>query len=332
MKDLLRPLTIGNVTLPNNLVLSPMAGFSDLPFRILCRREGAGLVCTEMVAANAVERNVRATMVRMKTVAEERPVSIQVFGTDPEEVARATKRVAADCEVVGFNMGCPAWQIQRQGCGAALLDHPEKAQELVRAVKSATSKPLLVKMRLGNGGPTDAVAFARGLERAGADGLIVHGRTARQGYSGRADWTRIKEVKDALSVPVVGNGDVVDGPSAEVALRESGVDGLALGRATLGDAHVFRRVSAWLAEGVEVPAQAPEDRVAAFVEYLRLADGLGVSHAHVVCQAQTFTKGLPGAVRVRSRMNAKKSVADLVGLFEAYLAEQRGSAIPSLPP
>lgn len=329
MPDLLRPLRLGNVTLPNNLVLSPMAGFSDLPFRILCRREGAGLVCTEMVAANAVERKVQATMVRMTTVPEERPVSIQVFGTDPEEVARATRRVAVQCDVVGFNMGCPAWQIQRQGCGAALLDKPELAQELVRAVKSATSKPLLVKMRLGNGGPADAVAFAKGLERAGADGVIVHGRTAKQGYSGRADWSRIKEIKDALAIPVVGNGDVVDGPSAEVALRESGVDGLALGRATLGDAHVFRRVGAWLADGNAVPPQTAEAKLGAFVEYLRLAEGLRVSHAHVVCQAQTFTKGLPGAVRVRSQMNAKKSVPELVGLFEAYLEEQRGRAAPA---
>src|ERR1051325_7100145 len=186
-EPLLRPLQIGNVRLPNNLVLSPMAGFSDLPFRVLCRRHGAGLVCSEMVAATSVLREVPNTMRRMRTLEEEMPMSIQLFGTDEAAVEQAARDLDARCAIVGFNMGCPAHQIQKQGCGAAMRDDPERAIRMVRAVQRGTGKPLLVKVRLGNGGRMKYVEFARALEAAGADAIIVHGRTAAQGYSGKSD-------------------------------------------------------------------------------------------------------------------------------------------------
>src|ERR1051326_2455868 len=208
---LLRPLVIGKVRLPNNLVLSPMAGFSDLPFRVLCRRHGAGLVCSEMVAATSVLREVPNTLQRMKTLEEETPMSIQLFGTDADAVRQAAVDLDKRCAIVGFNMGCPAHQIKRQGCGAAMLDDPENALAMVRAVKDGTDKPLLVKIRLGNGRAIRYVEFAQALARAGADALIVHGRTAAQGYSGRSDWSAIGDIKRAVGVPVIGNGDITDG-------------------------------------------------------------------------------------------------------------------------
>ncbi|HVL48654.1 MAG TPA: tRNA-dihydrouridine synthase family protein [Candidatus Thermoplasmatota archaeon] len=303
MPDLLRPLAIGRVRLPNNLVLSPMAGFSDLALRVLARRHGAGLVCSEMVSATSVEREVPGTLVKMRTLAEEAPMSIQLFGTDPARVADAARDVGERCAILGFNMGCPAHQIKRQGCGAALLDRPALAMDLVRAIKGASDKPLLVKMRAGNGGPMDVVAFARGLEAAGADGLIFHARTAKMGYSGKSDWDLIRAVKEAVSIPVVGNGDVVDGASAKAALERSGADGLALGRAALGDPRVFGRIARHLATGEEDDGPVPREQIEDFEAYVAMARAAGIGEPQILRQAQAFTKGFRDATRLRSELS-----------------------------
>lgn len=321
MTELLHRLRIGRVTLPNNLVLSPMAGFSDLPFRILCRRHGAGLVSSEMVAAESIERGVTQHLVRMRTLPEERPTSVQIFGSDPPTVALAAKEAQEHCDILGFNMGCPAHQIKAQGCGAALLDHPELAQELVASIKSASDLPLLVKMRAGNQSQLDAATFAEGLERAGADGLIVHARTAAQGYSGRADWRLIREVKASVNTPVVGNGDIVDGPSAEAALRESSADGLALGRATLGDPRVFGRIGHYLETGEVLPPPTLAERVEDFLSYLEMAEAADLPTPHILQQAQRFTRGVRGGAEMRTRLHgARFSHAAMRAEFEALLS------------
>ena len=318
MTDLLRPLTVGKARLPNNLVLSPMAGFSDLPHRVLCRRHGAGLVCSEMVSANGVLREVPNTLQRMRTLEAESPMSIQLFGTDEAEVERAARDLDSRCAVVGFNMGCPAHQIKRTGCGAAMLDKPDLAESLVQAVKRGTPKPLLVKMRLANCRPMDPVAFARRLERAGADGLIVHGRTAAQGYSGKADWAAIARIKAAVGIPVVGNGDVVDGPSAKRALV-SGVDGVALGRATLGNPRVFREVAHFLEAGEPLPPATSEERLADLSEYLRMARVTGISDVQVREQAQQFTRGLRGGADLRRAFSRALPVSEIEDRFRAHV-------------
>lgn len=319
-EDLLRPLVIGGVRLPNNLVLSPMAGFSDLPHRVLCRRHGAGLVCSEMVSATSVLREVPHTMARMRTLEEEMPMSIQLFGTDPEAVRQAAMDLDRRCAVVGFNMGCPAHQIQRQGCGAAMLDTPELALRMVRAVKEGTSKPLLVKMRLGNRGRIDAAAFARQLQDAGADGLIVHGRTAAMGYSGRSDWEEIARVKAGVSIPVVGNGDVVDGPSAERALR-SGVDGIAIGRATLGHPRVFREILHYLRTGERLPPATARERFDDFLDYLGMAEAVGVEPVQVREQAQQFTRGLRGGADLRRSFTGDVPLPEVVRRFREHVEQ-----------
>lgn len=244
-------------------------------------------------------------------------MSIQLFGTERDAVREAAADLDRRCAIVGFNMGCPAVQIKRQGCGAAMLDDPDRALGMVEAVRAGTDKPLLVKMRLGNARAIDSVGFARRLERAGAAGLIVHGRTAAQHYSGRSDWGAIAAVKAAVSIPVVGNGDVVDGPSAERALR-SGVDGVAVGRASLGDPRVFRGIAAWLREGEEPPRGSPAERFRDFAEYARMAQAVGIDPVQIREQAQQFTRGLRGAAQLRRQLTSDLAVEEMLGRFGAF--------------
>lgn len=318
--DLVRPLRIGSVRLPNNLVLSPMAGFSDLPFRVLCRRHGAGLVCSEMVSATSVLREVPHTMLRMQTLEEETPMSIQLFGTDFDAVKAAAADLDKRTAIVGFNMGCPAHQIQRQGCGAAMLDTPELALDMVRAVQEGTSKPLLVKIRLGNRAKMDSVAWVKRLEDAGVDGVIVHGRTAAMGYSGKSDWDEIARIKAAVSIPVIGNGDVTDGPSAKRAL-ETGVDGIALGRASLGNPRVFREIERFLTTGERAPPPDARERFEDFLAYLEMAQAVGIDPVQVREQAQQFTRGLRGGGELRKAFTGHVPLDVLVERFRAHVEE-----------
>ncbi|MFA5861702.1 MAG: tRNA-dihydrouridine synthase family protein [Candidatus Thermoplasmatota archaeon] len=331
MTDLLRPLRIGQVRLQNNLVLSPMAGFSDLPFRVLCRRHGAGLVCSEMVSAVGVTREVPYTMVKMRTLDEETPMSIQLFGTDAGLVTKAVADLDKRCAIVGFNMGCPAHQIKRQGCGAAMLDDPENALRMIEAVRAGTDRPILVKMRLGNRKLAGYVAFAKRLEERGAAGLIVHGRIAAQGYSGHADWDAIARIKQAISIPVIGNGDITDGPSAKRAL-ESGVDGIAMGRATLGNAHLFREIAHYLATGEKLAEQTPVGRLADFSEYVAMAEAIGIDPLHIREQAQQFTRGIRGGREMRVTFT-KLPTAEILRLFRQLVDDAPPLPIPptSLP-
>lgn len=319
MSDLLRPLTIGGVRLPNNLVLSPMAGFSDLPFRVLCRRHGAGLVCSEMVSATGVLREIPQTLLKMRTLEEEMPMSIQLFGTDETLVREAAEDLDARCAIVGFNMGCPAHQIKRQGCGAAMLDDPENALRMVGAIRDGTDKPLLVKVRLGNGSAMDYVRFAQALERAGAAAIIVHGRTAAQGYSGKSDWSAIARIKGSVSIPVIGNGDVVDGPSAERALA-TGVDGIALGRATLGNPRVFAEIAHYLRTGEALAPATPTERYQDFAEYLQMAEAVGIEPINVREQAQQFTRGMRGGAQLRTAFTKKQPLDELARRFREHVA------------
>lgn len=301
-------MRIGNVELENNLILSPMAGYSDIAMRVLCKRYGAGLVCTEMVNAKGLrDENIRARRI-IKTKEEGRPFSIQIFGTDIAEIKRAAKELEPLTDIISFNCGCPAFRIKKIGCGAAMLDDPKKICEITRALKEVQSKPVIMKIRIGNKERCGYVSLCKQIEESGADAIIVHGRTAAQGYSGKADWSAIREIKEACSIPIIANGDVVDGPSAKKCLEETKADGLCIGRAALGDPRVFERINAYLKDGTILPNPTPKEKAEMFLEYAKMAVEANIHWPQILHQAQCFTKGIEGGSKFRKELNEAKTV------------------------
>ncbi len=248
-------MNIGSVTLPNNLILAPMAGVSDLPFRLLCREQGAGLVVMEMISAKAILYKNKNTFELMRTDPLERPVSLQLFGSDPLIVSEIAQQIEdKPFDILDFNMGCPVPKVVKNGEGSALMRNPELAAGIVRQTVKKIKKPMTVKIRKGfNDAEVNAPEFAKRLEDAGAAAIAVHGRTREQFYSGKADWDIIRKVKEAVKIPVIGNGDVTGPDSARAMMEETGCDAVMIGRAARGNPWVFR-------EGT-VPADPPREAV-----------------------------------------------------------------------
>lgn len=242
---------IGNVEMENPFVLAPMAGVTDLPFRKLCKEQGAGLICMEMVSAKAISFHNKNTEALMEIAPEEHPVSMQLFGSEPELMAEVAKNIEErPFDILDINMGCPVPKVVNNGEGSALLKDPEKIVRIVKAVSSAISKPVTVKLRIGfENVPVDIVDIARRIEDAGAKAIAIHGRTRQQYYSGKADWDTIRRVKEAVSIPVIGNGDVDSPMKAEAMIKETGCDAVMVGRAVRGNPWIFRELNHYFATG-----------------------------------------------------------------------------------
>ena len=227
-------LQIGDVILKNNVILAPMAGVTDLPFRLLCKEQGAGLLCMEMVSAKAIYYNNKNTETLMQIEPEERPVSLQLFGSDPVIMSEMAKRIEdRPFDILDINMGCPVPKVVNNGEGSALMKNPGLVRKIVTSVSKAIKKPLTVKIRKGfDENNINAVEIAKIIEDSGAAAVAVHGRTRQQYYSGKADWDIIRQVKEAVSIPVIGNGDVDSPQKAKQLLEETGCDGIMVGRAT----------------------------------------------------------------------------------------------------
>ena len=252
---------IGNVRIENPFVLAPMAGVTDMPFRTLCKEQGAGLICMEMISAKAISFHNKNTIALMKIDPCEHPVSMQLFGSEPELMAEVAKSIEdKDFDILDINMGCPVPKVVNNGEGSALLKNPELIVQILKSVSSAIQKPVTVKVRIGfENAPVDIVEIARRAEDAGAAAIAVHGRTRQQYYSGTADWDIIRQVKEAVSIPVIGNGDVDSPLKAEALLKQTGCDGVMIGRAVRGNPWIFREMNHYFQTGELLPRPSSEE-------------------------------------------------------------------------
>lgn len=310
-------LIIGNVTLQNNIILAPMAGVSDLPFRLLCARQGAAMVCTEMISAKAIFYKNKNTEELLRIHPEEGPVSLQLFGSDPDIVSEMAKRIEErPFAVLDLNMGCPVPKVVNNGEGSALMKNPPLAGKIIEKTVRAIQKPVTVKIRKGfDQNSVNAVEVARIAQESGAAAVAVHGRTREQYYSGEADWDIIARVKEAVRIPVLGNGDVKDGASARRMLEQTGCDGILIGRAAQGNPWIFREIVADL-EGKEIPARPDRQEIyEMIVEHARLLEaykGEYVAVREMRKHMAWYTAGFPYSAQLRRRINEMETMSRLV--------------------
>ena len=318
----MKHLKIGNVELENRYILGPMAGVTDLPFRLLCREQGAGLLCMEMVSAKAILYNNRNTKALLEIHPDEKPVSLQLFGSDPEIMSEMAKRIEErPFDILDINMGCPVPKVVKNGEGSALMKNPKLVYEIVSSMVKAIEKPVTVKIRKGfDDDHVNAVEIAKIIEEAGAAAVAVHGRTREQYYSGKADWDIIRQVKEAVSIPVIGNGDVTSPEKADELVRYTGCDGIMIARGAQGNPWIFSQMCAWEETG-EIPPRPDKDKVREMMlKHARLqlqykGDYVGIREMrkHVAW----YTKGIPNATRLRERINQVESYEELENLLTA---------------
>lgn len=311
-----RQLKIGNVILENNVMLAPMAGVTDLPFRLICKEQGAGLLCMEMVSAKAVHYNNKNTEALMEIHPEEMPVSLQLFGSEPEVMAETAARIEErPFAILDINMGCPVPKVVNNHEGSALMKDPKLAGEIIYAVSHAIQKPVTVKIRKGfDEDSVNAVEMAKIAEENGAAAVAVHGRTREQYYSGKADWDIIRQVKEAVHIPVIGNGDVTDAVSAKRMLEETGCDGIMIGRASRGNPWIFREINSYLDTGI-IPERPTKQEVCdTILKHARLQleyKGEYTAVREMRKHVAWYTTGYPHSAKLRQLVNEIETIAEL---------------------
>ena len=324
MEKKINQLKIGNVTLPNNLILAPMAGVTDLPFRLLCREQGVGLLCMEMVSAKAIQYNNKNTKALLEIHPAEPPVSLQLFGSEPDVISEIAKRIEElPFSILDINMGCPVPKIVKNGEGSALMKNPKLVHEIVSKTVKAIQKPVTVKIRKGfDDSCINAVEIAKIIEDAGAKAVAVHARTREQFYSGKADWDIIRQVKEAVSIPVIGNGDVTSGADAIAMKEQTGCDGVMIGRGAQGNPWIFSELIEYERTG-KMPERPSLEELKQMIyrhaklqlEYKGEYLGIREMRKHV----SWYTTGLPNSARLRGAINAVESFEELGELLENKL-------------
>ena len=318
-------LQIGSVTLENNLILAPMAGVTDLPFRLLAKEQGAGLICMEMVSAKALQYNNKNTYQLLEVDERERPVSLQLFGSDPDCISEMAKKIEdKPFDILDINMGCPVPKVVNNGDGSALMKNPKLAGEILRKTVKAIKKPVTVKIRKGfDEEHINAVDMAKIAEDAGVAAIAVHGRTREQYYSGKADWDIIAQVKDAVSIPVIGNGDILDAKDVIAMKEQTGCDGFMIGRGAQGNPWIFHQILHYFETGELIGKPPMEEMIETMLRHARMQINFKGEELYGIREfrkhAAWYTAGYKNSAKLRGMINEVTTYSELEELFYGIL-------------
>lgn len=322
----LKPIKIGEVELENNIILAPMAGITDLPFRIVCKEYGAGLVCTEMASSKAIYYQDQKTKNLLKIEGEKSPIQVQIFGSDVESMKVAVQYVNEFADLIDINMGCPAPKVVKNGDGSKLLTNLPLIEEIVTEVVKVAKVPVTVKIRKGwDNSNIVALEVAQIVEKAGASAITIHGRTRAEFFSGEVDLSIIKKVKESVKIPVIGNGNIIDEESALKMFEHTGVDGIMIGRAAMGNPWIFKKIKHYLLTKEKMQEPSLEEKLQTMIKHIKLevkekGERVGTRELrkHLAC----YVKSVPNASKLREEINKIETEAELICLLQEKFLKQ----------